>query len=360
MMLADLGADVIKVEHPHRGDETRTWGPPFIAGESSYFLSINRNKRSLALDLKQEGDRKIARALIKTSDVLVHNFKLSDETKLGLSYQQVKDLNPEIVYANISAYGSSGPYAHKPGYDLLAQALTGFMSITGPAEGEGYRVGVAFIDVLAGLNAALGILASLYSRTTSGQSPKVESSLFETGVASLVNVASSFLLTKQEGKRHGNAHPSIVPYQQFACQDKPLVIAVANDGQFANLAKVLGQPQWLSDPRFHSNQQRVAHRDSLVPEIEAILMTRPRAAWLAILDQADVACAPVNQLSEVFAHPQIAAREMVQTVDHPLIPDLPQVSAGFKLAGQATPIYRAPPRLGEHSQEIIAELSDFL
>ena len=352
MMLADLGADVIKVEHP-KGDETRSWGPPFVSGESAYFLSVNRNKRSITLDLKNETDLKKAHNLIRESDVLLHNFKVGDSKKLQLDIDTVKTLNPTIIYAHISAYGSTGPDASKPGYDLLAQAITGFMSITGEANGQATKVGVAIIDVLAGLNTALGILASLYAQQTQGlRAREVESSLLEAGLASLVNVASNYLVTGETPKRYGNAHASIVPYQAFETADAPLVIAAANNKQFAALARVLGKEAWLKDERFQDNPNRVENRDVIVSDIQNILNTKSRAHWLELLANAGVPAAPVNTLSEVFESEQVRVRQMVLSNKSLLYKDTPLVAAGFKLDGQATALYRHPPALGEHKDEL--------
>ena len=355
MLLADLGADVVKVESPS-GDETRTWGPPYAGSESAYFLSVNRNKRSVTLDLKKSEDRALAFELIRQSDVLLHNFKPGDDVKLGLEPESVKVVNPTLVYAHISGYGSTGPEANKPGYDLLAQALTGLMSITGPAEGEPYKVGVAVVDVLAGLNAALGILASLYAQKESPQFRTVETSLLEAGLSALVNVASSYLITGKTPARYGNAHASIVPYQAFGAQDEMFVVAAANDRQFAALAQVLGREEWLANEAFATNEARVKHRAVLVPLLEAIFKTQARAHWLSVLETAGVPCAPVAALPEVFESEQVQALGMVQRCEHSSAGDIPLVAAGFKLDGQPTPLYRPPPLLGEHSEELIREL----
>ena len=355
MLLADLGADVVKVESPN-GDETRTWGPPYAGSESAYFLSVNRNKRSVTLDLKNPADRALAFELIKQSDVLLHNFKPGDDVKLGLEPESVKKLNPSIVYAHISGYGSTGPEAAKPGYDLLAQALTGIMSITGPAAGEPTKVGVAVVDVLAGLNTALGIVASLYAQKESPQFRTVETSLLEAGLSALVNVAGSYLVTGKAPERHGNAHASIVPYQAFKARDAIFVVAAANDRQFAALAKALGREEWLANEAFATNEARVKHRAVLVPLLEAIFKTQARAHWLNVLETAGVPCAPVATLPEVFGSEQVQALNMVQHCQHSSAENIPLVAAGFKLDGQPTPLYRPPPLLGEHSEELIQEL----
>ena len=358
MLLADLGAEVIKLEHPS-GDETRTWGPPYAGTESAYYLSVNRNKRSVILDLKQKADLEKAYAIIRKSDVLLHNFKQGDDKKLGLDLEGVKEVNPTIVYAHISGYGSTGPEASKPGYDLLAQALTGFMSITGQPDGTPTKVGVAMVDVLAGLNAALGIVASLYAQKVHGERVReVETSLLEAGLSGLVNVASNYLVTGQTPQRYGNAHASIVPYQVFETADEAMAVAAANERQFAVFAKVLAQEEWLTNERFNMNAKRVENRAVLVPLIQDILLQKPRAHWLALLEAADVPCAPVNSVADVLDSEQVRVRQMIQACPHPTITDLSLVAAGFKLDGQATPLYRHPPLLGEHTEEILTEFKD--
>jgi len=362
MLLADMGADVIKVEHPERGDDTRAWGPPYLqageARESAYFLSINRNKRSLRLDLKSEQGQALAQALMRRSDVLVHNFTPKTSERLGLSFEQVRARNDQLIYASISGYGSAGPAANKPGYDLLAQAVSGLMSITGPAEGEPHKVGVAIVDVLAGLNAAYGIVNALYERAQTGQVRRVETSLLEAGLAGLINVASNALIGGTTPPRYGNAHPNIVPYQTFATQDAPIAVAVGNDGQFARFANVLGQADWSNDVRFATNTARVAHREVLVPAIAEILRQRTQQVWLEHLDAANIPAAPVATVDEALNGPQAQAMNMVQHMAHPNFGTVPQVAAGFKLDGHTPPMYRHPPRLGEHDtlvQELLAD-----
>jgi crotonobetainyl-CoA:carnitine CoA-transferase CaiB-like acyl-CoA transferase len=365
MLLADMGADVIKVEHPSRGDDTRAWGPPYASSddedsekhqESAYFLSINRNKRSLRLDLKSERGQALAGALIRRADVLVHNFQTATASSLGLDVDNVRKINPQLIYATISSYGNSGPLAHEPGYDLLAQAATGLMSITGPPDGEPHKVGVAMVDVLAGLNAAYGIVAALYERAQTGQVRQVETSLFEAGLAGLINVASNALISKSTPPRLGNAHPNIVPYQTFTTADKPIAVAVGNDGQFATFSKLLNKSDWADDARFKTNSARVTHRDELIPQIDSIIRTRSREVWLETLSQANIPAAPVATVDDALTSAQAQARSMVQDVAHPSLGHVPLVSSGLKLDGQPTPIYRHPPRLGEHDDELLAEL----
>ncbi|MEM6430899.1 MAG: CoA transferase [Deinococcota bacterium] len=365
MLLADMGADVIKVEHPMRGDDTRAWGPPYASSadetsetyqESAYFLSINRNKRSLRLDLKTKQGKALARTLIRKADVLVHNFQADTVSNLGLDVDSAKAINPQLIYAAISSYGSSGPLANEPGYDLLAQAATGLMSITGPTDGEPHKIGVAMVDVLAGLNAAYGIMAALYERAQTGRIRQVETSLFEAGLAGLINIASNALIGKVTPPRLGNAHPNIVPYQTFNTADKPIAIAVGNDGQFAGFAKLLNKPDWADDARFKTNAARVIHRDELIPQISDIIKRRSQKVWLEALSKASIPAAPVATVDDALSSAQAGAQSMVQEVTHPSLGQVNLVSSGLKLDGQPTPMYRHPPRLGEHDDELLAEL----
>lgn len=358
MLLADLGAEVIKVERPHSGDETRAWGPPYLGSESAYYLSLNRNKRSLCLDLKDSEERRLAYRLIARSQVMLHNFKPGDADKLQLDYASLQTHNPRLIYAHISGYGNQGPEAHKPGYDLLAQALSGLMSITGPADGEPHKVGVAIVDVLAGLNAALGIVAALYGQQTQAVAAgvQVSTSLLESGLSSLINVASNYLISQQAPKRHGNAHANIVPYQQFHASDAPLAIAVGNDGQFAKFAAILGQAQWADDPRYASNDARVRHRHDLVPAIAQVLGQHERSYWLEHLSQANIPCAPVLSIPEIINSEQSQANAMLLQAEHPELGRFPLLANGLKFDNQATPLYRPPPRLGQDDAALRAWL----
>lgn len=364
MLLGDLGADVVKVERPDGGDDTRAWGPPYLSGEgereSAYFLSLNRNKRSVALDLKDAGDLELARRLVRRSDVMLHNFVPGGAERLGLGYEDVRALNPRLVYAHISGYGASGPEAARPAYDLLAQAETGFMSITGEPGGPPLKVGVAVLDVLAGLNAALGVVAQLLARdrgdsSRGGRGGLVETSLFEAGLASLINVGGNYLASGERPRRYGNAHPNIVPYELFDTADRPLVIAVGNDHQFRRLCEVLEQEAWADDEAFASNPARVAHRGELVSAIQRVLLTRPQAAWLGRLRAAGVPAGPVATVDEVLEGEQAKACAMLLHAEHP-VGALRLVAGGFKLDGRPTPVRFAPPLLGEHDESVRREL----
>jgi crotonobetainyl-CoA:carnitine CoA-transferase CaiB-like acyl-CoA transferase len=347
MLLGDLGADVVKVEHPDGGDETRAWGPPFAHGHSTYYLAVNRNKRSVALDLRDEHGRRAARALAGRADVLVENLKAGSMERLGLGYRELAADNPGLVWCSISGFGR-GAGAALPGYDFLVQAMSGLMSITGPAGGEPTKVGVALVDVLTGLYAFGGVLAALRERDRTGRGQRVEVSLLGSALASLVNQASSYLCTGEPPRAMGNRHPSITPYETLATADRPLVVAVGNDGQFARLCRVLGVPEAAADPRFATNAARVASRDALAALLERALAARGAAEWVAALSEAGVACGLVNDVGEAFALAERLGLEPVADAG-----GVPQVADPIALS--ATPVgYRlAPPALGQHTAEVL-------
>src|SRR3954469_17460890 len=282
MMLADLGADVVKVERPGSGDETRAWGPPFAGGEAAYYLSVNRNKRSCALDLSHPEGRGLALELCAEADVVVENFKLGGADRLGVGYDQVAERNPEVVYCSITGFGSERDPPGRTAYDFVAQAETGLMSITGPPDGPAYKVGVALVDVLAGVLAAVGVLAALRG----GGPRRIEVPLLDAGLAGLVNVAQNALVTGEDPQRHGNAHPNIVPYQDFGTASGRIAVAAPNDGLFAGLCRAIGRPQLADDPRFRSNADRVDNRGELIPELESVFAGRAADDWVAVLDEA--------------------------------------------------------------------------
>jgi len=347
MLLGDLGADVIKVEHPDGGDETRAWGPPFANGHSTYYLAVNRNKRSVALDLKDDHGRLAARALAGRADVLVENFKAGSLERLGLGYEDLARDNPGLVWCSVSGFGR-GAGSALPGYDFLVQAMSGLMSITGPAGGEPTKVGVALVDVLTGLYAFGGVLAALRARDRTGRGQRVEVSLLGSALASLVNQASSYLCTGEPPRAMGNRHPSITPYETLATADRPLVVAVGNDGQFARLCGVLGVPEAAADPRFATNAARVANRDALASLLERALAARGAAEWVAALGDAGVACGLVNDVGEAFALAERLGLDPVADAG-----GIPQVADPIRLS--ATPVgYRlAPPALGQHTAEVL-------
>jgi crotonobetainyl-CoA:carnitine CoA-transferase CaiB-like acyl-CoA transferase len=346
MLLGDLGADVVKVEHPEGGDETRAWGPPYLGDHSTYYLAVNRNKRSVALDLRDERDLEAARALAARADVLVENFRPGALERLGLGYQRVAAANPGLVWCSISGFGR-GPGAELPGYDFLVQALSGLMSITGPP-GQPTKVGVALVDVLTGLYATAGILAALAERSRSGRGQLVEVSLLGSALASLVNQASSYLCTGRPPQAMGNRHPSITPYETLATADRPLVVAVGNDGQFARLCRALGLPDAAADPRFASNRARVDNREALVATLEAALAARGAAEWVAVLADAGVPCGLVNHVGEAFALAERLGLDPVVDAG-----GVPQVASPIRLAATPAAYRRPPPALGEHTAEVL-------
>ena len=347
MLLGDLGADVVKVEHPGAGDETRAWGPPFAHGHSTYYLAVNRNKRSVALDLRDEHGRRAARALAGRADVLVENFKAGSMERLGLGYEELARDNPGLVWCSISGFGR-GAGAALPGYDFLVQAMSGLMSITGPAGGEPTKVGVALVDVLTGLYAFGGVLAALRERDRSGRGQRVEVSLLGSALASLVNQASSYLCTGRPPRAMGNRHPSITPYETLATADRPLVVAVGNDGQFARLCRVLGTPEAAADPRFATNAARVANRDALAALLEGVLAARGAAEWVAALSEAGVACGLVNDVGEAFALAERLGLEPLADAQ-----GVPQVADPIGLSATPASYRLAPPALGQHTAEVL-------
>jgi crotonobetainyl-CoA:carnitine CoA-transferase CaiB-like acyl-CoA transferase len=351
MLLGDLGADVVKVEHPAGGDETRGWGPPWYGDHSTYYLAVNRNKRSVALDLKTDAGRRAARALATRADVLVENFKAGAAERLGLGYEEVGRDNPGLVWCSISGFGR-GPGADLPGYDFLVQAMSGLMSITGPAGGEPTKVGVALVDVLTGLYAFGGVLAALRERDRTGRGQRVEVSLLGAALASLVNQASSYLCTGKPPRAMGNRHPSITPYETLATADRPLVVAVGNDGQFARLCRVLGVPGAATDPRFATNADRVTNRDALAELLERALAARGASDWVAALSEAGVPCGLVNDVGEAFALAERLGLEPVAAAG-----GIPQVANPIRLSSAPASYRLAPPALGEHTAEVLGWLA---
>lgn len=356
MILGDLGAEVIKVEAPGGSDETRGWGPPDAAGESAYYLCANRNKRGITLNLKKEEGKRIFFRLIREADVLVENFKVGTLARLGLDTDRLRRVNPSLVVAEITGFGQTGPLAPLPGYDFIIQALGGLMSITGSEKNGPMKVGVAIVDVLAGLYTALGVLAALYERERSGQGQVVDTALLDVCVASLVNVASNYLVGGKVAKRLGNAHPNIVPYQSFRAADQEMVIAVGNDRQFAKLTTVLERPELAKDPRFATNRNRLAHREELTEELQRVFETRSAREWMDLLKQAGIPCAPIQSIDQVFDHPQVWAREMVVEMPHPAADKVKLVGSPLKLSRTPVTYRRHPPLVGEHTEEILKEL----
>jgi formyl-CoA transferase len=356
MMLGDLGAEVIKVERPGAGDDTRAWGPPFVGGESAYYLCANRNKKSITVNLKSEKGREIIRQLAESSDVLIENYKVGELTELGLGYENLRDLNPGLVYCSITGYGQNGPDKDLPGYDFIIQGRGGVMSITGEANGEPMKVGVAIVDVTAGLYAANAIQAALLARAKTGRGQAIDISLLDAQVAWLANVASSFLVSGKRPGRFGNAHPTIVPYQSFAARDGVFCLAVGNDSQWQKLCQVLDHTEWATDPRFATNPARVQHREVVVPLLQEVFSTQDVIFWLHKIAAVDVPCGPVQTLDQVFADEQVVARDMIWTVPHPTAGEIRLVGSPLKLSETSAGCRSHPPLLGEHTEEVLTSL----
>ncbi|GAA4321045.1 CaiB/BaiF CoA-transferase family protein [Pigmentiphaga soli] len=365
-LLGDLGADVVKVEHPGRGDDTRAWGPPWLrdpqgepTAEAAYYLAANRNKRSVAIDLATPEGRAQARRLAARADVLLENFKVGGLKQYGLDYESLRQVNPRLIHCSITGFGQDGPYASRPGYDFLIQGMGGLMSLTGRPDGEPgggpLKVGVALTDVMTGLYATVAVLAALAHRQATGRGQHIDLALLDVQVATLANQASSYLVGGAVPGRMGNAHPSIVPYQDFPTADGYMIIAVGNDGQFGRLCQVLGHPEWAADPRFLTNPQRVAHRDALVALIAGVTASRATADWVAALEAATVPCGPINTLDRVFADPQVQARGMRVEVPHPLGVTVPLTANPIRLSDSPVAYRRPPPMLGEHTDEVLRD-----
>jgi crotonobetainyl-CoA:carnitine CoA-transferase CaiB-like acyl-CoA transferase len=356
MMLGDMGADVIKVEPPGSGDDTRGWGPPFVSGESAYFLSANRNKRSITINLATPAGQKLVAALIAKADVVIDNFKLGTLAKWGFSDAWFDAHAPQAVRCSITGYGSSGEKAALPGYDFILQAESGLMSICGEPDGPPTKYGVAIVDICTGMLACNTILAALNARhARGGQGQKVEVSLHESSLFMLVNVASNVLVSGRGGARFGNGHPSIVPYTTYRARDAMIALAVGTDTQFAKCAAVLGHPEWAEDARFATNRARVENRAAIDGAIAAALAVDTAENWLGKLKAAGVPCGRINSVAEALADPQTAARRMIETVQHPTVGELKLVGAPYKLAGTPAAVRRPPPLLGEHTDDILRD-----
>ena len=360
MMLGDLGADVIKVEVPERGDDTRLWGPPFAkGGESAYYLCVNRNKRSMTLNLKSERGLSILKELIQQSDILVENFRVGTLEGWGLNYEELQRLHPGLIYCTITGYGYTGPYREKPGYDFVIQAQGGVMSITGPTDGEPYKVGVAIADITAGLYACNAILASLYAREQTGEGQRIDISLLDSQVAWLANVASNYLISGENPSRYGNAHPNIVPYQTFKARNGYFALGVGNDLQWKRLCAILEQNAWVEDERFATNAGRVENRDTLIDLLKNQFRKHDVAYWLLQLEASGIPAAPINTIDRVFADPQVISRQMKVNVPHPTIGLLPLVGSPLVIPTSPVDYRLPPPLLGEHTDEILKELLDY-
>ena len=355
MMLGDMGADVIKVEPPSGGDDTRSWGPPFAGSESAYFLSANRNKRSMTLNIAVPAGQKLLAGLIEKADIVIDNFKLGTLAKWGFTDAWFDAQAPRVVRCAITGYGSTGPKAALPGYDFVLQAESGLMSICGEPDGPPTKYGVAIVDVCTGMLACNAILAALNARHGSGRGQKVELSLYESALHMLVNVASNVLVSGRGGGRFGNGHPSIVPYTTYTAKDAMMALAIGNDTQFAKCVAVLGHPEWAGDPRFATNRARVEHRLLVDGAIGEALAADTADNWLAKLKAAGVPCGRINSVAEALADPQTQAREMIETVEHPTVGDLKLVGPPYKFSGTPASVRRPPPTLGEHTDEILRD-----
>jgi succinate--hydroxymethylglutarate CoA-transferase len=352
-MLGDMGADVVKVEPPGAGDDTRTWGPPFVNGESAYFLGINRNKRSVTLNMAAKAGQEVLQQLIKKSDVVVENFKLGTLEKWGITNEWLEQNAPKVIRCSITGYGSSGPDAALPGYDFILQAESGLMSICGEREGTPTKYGVAIVDVVTGLYACNSILAALAARERTGRGQHVEVCLYDSGISMLINVASNYLLSGKDARRFGNGHPSIVPYTTYPTADGMMAVAVGNDGQFARFAETVNRSEWARDARFAKNPDRVVNRDALDNLIEQALGSAKTADWIKKLRAAGVPCGPINTVAQALEDPHTLARGMVQSVPHPKVGDLKMLGIPFRMNDTPPSIRRAPPLLGEHTDEIL-------
>ena len=363
--LADLGADVIKVERPGSGDDTRGWGPPFLkdrdgadTAEAAYYLGTNRNKRSITVDIGTPQGQALIRTLVTSSDVFVENFKVGDMARFGLDAAALCALNPRLVYCSVTGFGQTGPYRERAGYDYAVQGIGGLMSVTGERDerpgGGPQKVGVAVTDLFTGMYAAVAILAALRHRDACGQGQVIDMALLDTQVAMLANLGANYLSTGIAPTRMGNAHQNIVPYQVFEVADGHLILAVGNDGQFAKFCAVAGQPALALDPLYTRNADRVRHRETLVPLLAALLIQRSKSDWLAALEAAKVPCGAINSLDEVFADPQVRKRGMTVAMPHPLTDSLRLVASPIKLSATPVQYARPPPLLGEHTAEVLA------
>ena len=364
--LGDLGAEVIKVERPGTGDDTRLWGPPFLKDrdgkdtrDSAYYLCANRNKKSIAVDFTKPAGQQIVRDLAKTCDVVIENFKVGSLAQYGLDYAALKEINPRLVYCSITGFGQTGPYAHRAGYDFLMQGMGGLMSITGRADGEEgagpVKVGVALTDILTGLYASTAILAALQSREVTGEGQHIDLALLDVQVACLANQSMNHLYG-QTPKRMGNAHPNTVPYQDFPTADGYMILAIGNDSQFAALCKASGKPEWAQDPRFKTNTARVRNRATLIPEMRQVTATRPTREWIALFEKVGVPCGPINTIADVFADPQVQSRGTAIRMTHPAAGEIPLVANPIRLSGTPVQYRMAPPQLGQDTQQVLAEV----
>ncbi|MGA0564030.1 CaiB/BaiF CoA transferase family protein [Ancylobacter sp. VNQ12] len=358
--LGDLGAEIIKVEKPGSGDDTRGWGPPWLTDgeghetrESAYFATANRNKRSVTIDMARPEGQALIRELAACSDVLVENFKVGGLKRYGLDYASLAELNPRLVYCSITGFGQDGPEAERAGYDFMIQGMSGLMSVTGSPEAEPQKIGVALVDVLTGLNASIAILAALEQRHRTGRGQHIDLALFDVAMASLANQALNYLVGGKAPRRLGNAHPNIVPYQAFETADGHLILAVGNDAQFARFCRLADLPEIPADPRFLTNRDRVTHREALLPVVAQALKKQTTREWLAMLDAAGIPAGPINDIEQAFAEPQALARGLALTLPHALGGAVPGVRSPLRLSESQLGAPLAPPTLGQHTDEVL-------
>ncbi|MBV9229381.1 MAG: CoA transferase [Chloroflexi bacterium] len=356
MLLGDLGAEVIKVEQPGRGDDCRGWGPPFVEGESPYFLAINRNKKSICLDLHNKEDQQIARQLIMESDVVIENFRSGLMERFGLGYEELHRQHQGLIYCAISGYGRSGPYKDRAGYDVTISAMAGLMGITGNPGEPPVKTAVPLLDASTGLYAFSGILAALYHRERTGQGQRLDVSLLSTQLATLLNAASSYLIAGEIPQPQGSAHGSIVPYQVFRASDGYIMIGAPNEKLFQQLCRELGHPEWITDPRFRTNADRVQNRELIISLISEIILTETVAVWEQRLAAANVAVAPLNRMDQVFQDPQVVHTHQVVTVAHPTVGDIRVIGPAVTYSLTPAQVTTPPPLLGEHTREVVEAL----
>lgn len=369
-ILADLGADVIKVERPGSGDDTRHWGPPFLrdtegndTAEASYYLSANRGKRSISIDITSEEGQHLIRELVSHCDILVENYKVGGLAAYGLDYASLARVNPRLVYCSITGFGQTGPYAQRPGYDFIIQGMGGLMSITGEADdksgGGPQKVGVAFADLMTGMYATVGILAALFEARRSGVGQHIDVALLDVQVATLANQIHNYLISGDTPHRHGNAHSNIVPYQVFATSDSHIILAVGNDQQFARFCEVAGCPDLAANPKYTTNPQRLLHREELCDYLAQVIASRSKRDWIENLEAAEVPCGPIDDIDEVCSNPQVVSRQMQLELDHPLAGKVNVIGSPLKLSRTPVLQQNAPPLLGQHSEEILREVLGF-
>lgn len=356
MMLGDLGAEVIKVERPGSGDDTRAWGPPFAGGESAYYLCCNRNKKSIVIDLKKPRGVELVKEFAGISDVLVENFTPGLMKRFGLDYEALREINPRLIYCSISAYGQDGPYRDRPGYDMVLSAVGGLMWITGPRGGEPCKVGVAITDIVTGVHAQGAITAALLWRERSGKGQFIDCSLLDTQASALANIASSYLVAGKEATRWGTAHESIIPYQVFNTKDRPIAIAVANQKLWVNFCKLIDKEEWIDDPRFESNPKRVENREALLPLVADVISQKTCDEWVELFVEASIPSGPVNNMQNLFNDPQILHRGMVAEIPHPTIGTLRLGGVPIKYSETQPDIRLPPPLLGQHTDEILTNV----